>query len=41
MINMKHNKRKRGPDHPTGNATFFRADRFALDWEEHRSSPKQ
>ncbi|CAE7389024.1 cu, partial [Symbiodinium pilosum] len=28
---------RKDDDHPTGNATFFREDRFELGWEAHRS----
>ncbi|CAJ1341243.1 unnamed protein product [Effrenium voratum] len=29
--------KKKGEDHPTGNASFFRAERFSLSWADHRS----
>eukprot|EP00434_Breviolum_minutum_P025449 symbB.v1.2.022488.t1/scaffold1997.1/size93120/1 len=36
---MQRPKKKgvKSEDHPTGNASFFKAERFELCWEEHRS----
>ena len=34
---VMQNNGKRSPNHCTGNATFYRAAKFELAWEEHRS----